>query len=407
MTELTITLTNMGHGGLAIGRDKNGRAIFVPFAMPGETVRVRIPDSQDRFARAELIEVVKPARDRTMPRCRHYGICGLCHFQHMVYDAQLRAKEDVVRDQLTRVGGIRNPPLRPLKPFPQIYDYRNETILFAADGGGLGYWSPVERRIFRVEMCPILLPRLQELLIDFDVDLAELRKLSLRAGDEDETLAALEVENIEPPELTVDFPISVAIVLPDRTAAALIGDPFLRITVKDRPLRISPGVAFPPSPAAAEMIIDAVISLAEIKPNETILMNRGDSGWLTAALADRGAEVTVIETNSNAVADMVENLDDFDKISIYEGQEDNILSGLDQRPDVVVTHQEQNLSPAFMKWLSRQRPERLVTVSEVGVLAKDAKGLGKLGYRLDAAAPLDTRPQAYQVDVVSLWVSRR
>ena len=44
MTEITLTLTDMAHGGLALGRDKAGRAVFVPFAIPGETVRVRVPD---------------------------------------------------------------------------------------------------------------------------------------------------------------------------------------------------------------------------------------------------------------------------------------------------------------------------------------------------------------------------
>jgi hypothetical protein len=80
-----------------------------------------------------------------------------------------------------------------------------------------------------------------------DVELPDLRKLTLRLGDDDDLLAALEVEGVEPPELAVDFPMSVSIVLPDRTAATLIGDPYLVRTVGGRPLRLSPGVAFPHS----------------------------------------------------------------------------------------------------------------------------------------------------------------
>ena len=51
MPDLTLTLTDMAHGGLALGRDKSGRAVFVPFAIPGETVRLRAhgqQPSQDR-----------------------------------------------------------------------------------------------------------------------------------------------------------------------------------------------------------------------------------------------------------------------------------------------------------------------------------------------------------------------
>jgi 23S rRNA (uracil1939-C5)-methyltransferase len=143
MTELTLTLTDMAHGGLALGRDKSGRAVFVPFAIPGETVRVRSPPPGDRAARAELLAVVKPSPDRVAPRCRHFGICGNCAFQHMGYDAQLRAKTAVVRDQLSRVGGIRNPDVRPILPHPAAYDYRGETTLFRADEGG---WLLVAQR---------------------------------------------------------------------------------------------------------------------------------------------------------------------------------------------------------------------------------------------------------------------
>ena len=206
MPDLTLTLIDMAHGGLALGRDKSGRAIFVPFAIPGETVRVRVPDDKRGFARAELLEIVKPSPDRVMPRCRHFGICGNCHLQHMSYAAQLRAKEAAVRDQLTRVGGLKDPALRPILPTPEPYGYRAEATLFPVEGGGLGYWSPVEQRIFRVEECPILQPALGSALPDLDVELPGLRRLSLRLGDDEELLAALETEDVEPPELAVDFP---------------------------------------------------------------------------------------------------------------------------------------------------------------------------------------------------------
>uniref|UniRef100_UPI0035ADE471 class I SAM-dependent RNA methyltransferase n=1 Tax=Promineifilum sp. TaxID=2664178 RepID=UPI0035ADE471 len=425
MTELTITLTDMAHGGLALGRDREGRPVFVPFAIPGETVRVRLPRPGDRAAqatRAALLAVVKPSPDRVAPRCRHFGICGNCHFQHMTYAAQLRAKEAVVRDQLTRVAGLKNPPLRPILPYPQEYNYRAETTLFRAEEGGLGYWSPVERRIFRVEECPILQPQLQEALADLDVDLPDLRKLTLRLGDDDELLAALEVEDVEPPELAADFPISVAIVLPDRTAASLIGDPYLVRTVRGRPFRVSPGVPFPHSPAAAELLIDAILELAGLNDQLltsdtepapfsfqksansaksaddsssglTILEAPGGAGWLTAALAERAAAVWVIEPNPDAVADAAENLDAFDNVSIYEGTAEDVLPALEAAPDVAVFQAETGLPAAVWPWLERARPGRLVVAAEVGVLAKEAKRLAKAGYRAAAFQPVDVAPQ--------------
>ena len=409
MPDLTLTLTDMAHGGLALGRDRGGRAIFIPFAIPGETVRARVPDDRRGFARAELLEVVKPSPDRVTPRCRHFGICGNCHLQHMSYAAQLRAKEAAVRDQLTRVGGLTNPPLRPIIAAPEPYDYRTETALYPAEEGGLGYWSPVERRIFRVEECPILHPSLQAALPDLDVELPGLRRLTLRLGDDEELLAALEVEDVEPPELAVDFPVSVAIVLPDRTAASLIGDPYLVQTIGGHEFRFSPGVAFPPYPAAAEMLADTILSLAEIAPGDTVLESPGGAGWLTAALAGRAAAIITVEPNPDAVADAAENLDAFDNVSIYQGTEDDIFPGLDAEPDVVVLRpgvqrSEDGLSPAAWRLLERLRPRRrIVVVSEVGTLAKDTKRLVKIGYRAVGVQAVDLAPQGFGVEIVSVW----
>lgn len=403
MTDLTLTLTGMAHGGTALGRDKNNRVIFVPMGIPGERVRVRVPADSRRFARAELLQVLEASPDRVIPRCRHFGVCGNCHLQHMSYAAQLRTKEDVVRDQLERVGGLKKPPIQPIRPFPEAYGYRTEAVLFPAGGGSLGYWSPVEQRIIPIESCPILLPRLEESLADFDIDLPGLRKLVLRIGDEAELLAALEIDEVDPPELSVDYPVSVAIVLPDGTAASLIGDPYLPVTVRGRELRLSPGVEFPASAQAAALLIEAVLELAALKRNETILETTAGCGWLTAALAEQMTQVTAIEPNPDAVRDMIENLDEFDRVSIYEGAIADVLPEISTVPDVFIHHGHAELSPAAREWLDRNRPPRLVCLGEAGIVAKDAKQLQKIGYRLQSAIPVDTRPQAYQIDVVSLW----
>ena len=404
MPELTLTLTGMAHGGLALGRDRGGRAIFVPFAIPGETVRVRVPDNARGFARAELLEVLTPSAGRVVPRCRHFGICGICHLQHMSYEAQLRAKEAAARDQLSRVAGLKNPALRPIRPAPEAYGYRAETALFTAEPDGLGYWSPAEQRIFAVAECPILQPALEGTLPDLDVDLPGLRRISLRMGDDEELMAALEVENVEPPQLAADFAISVAIVLPDRTAASLIGDPYLLQTINGRSYRFSPGVAYPSSPAAAEQLARTVVELSDLASDDVLLESPAGAGWLTAALAERAAEVFAIEPNPDAVADAAENLDAFDNVSLFEASEVMAFPALPVEPDVVVLRPENGLSPAVLELLRRLRPRRRVVVTgEAGPLAKDAKQLAKLGYRPLAFQPLDLLPQSYQVEVVSVW----
>lgn len=401
MNELTLKIDAMAHGGSAVGHDKRGKPVFVPFAIPGETVRVRIPEQTKGVTRATLVEVVKPAPSRTAPRCRHFGICGNCHFQHMTYEAQLTAKREVVVDQLQRVGGVRQPPVEPVLPNPDPYGGLRETELFPVEDGGLGYWSPVERRIFPVRECPILQPRLAEAIADLDVDLPGLRKLTLRMGEDEALLAALEVTDVEPPELAVDFPVSVTIVFPDNTAANLIGETYVIQAVGEQLLRVSAGVPFPPSRPAAELLVGAMRTAAGLSGGERVLEIPGGPGHYTAALAETAAEVVVVEPNSDAVADMVVNLDAFDNIAIYEGYEEEVLPALAMEPDLLLLHPDGPPTEGMWYAVQAMRPPRLLLVGEIGHVAQMCRDVGELGYRLEHVQPVDARPQGFWVDVVA------
>ena len=104
--EFVLSLTGMIYGGEAMGRLPDGRAVFVPFALPGEQVRLRLVEEKRGHARAELLDVLDPSPARILPRCAHFGACGGCHYQHMPYESQLAAKTQILREQLGRIGGI-------------------------------------------------------------------------------------------------------------------------------------------------------------------------------------------------------------------------------------------------------------------------------------------------------------
>ncbi|MEJ2746598.1 MAG: class I SAM-dependent RNA methyltransferase [Anaerolineae bacterium] len=405
MTDLTLTLSIMAHGGAAMGRDGNGRPTFIPYTIPGETVRARLTTEKRHYARAELLEIIEPSPDRIEPRCPHFGVCGGCHFQHMTYERQLQAKQIVVSDQLQRIGGFDEINVQPVKPNPTPWGYRVDTSLSPVPGGGLGYWSPAKREVVAIETCPIIHPRLQELWQDVDLELPGLRKLTLRVGDDEALLAALEVDDVEPPELEADFPVSVAMVLPDETAVSLVGDNYIVQRVKKRDFRVSPGCFFQPSPAAAELLVDAVLTYANLSGTESVVELYSGVGMLTAFLAETGAAVTAVELNPDAVADTAVNLADFSNVTLYEGPVEEILPLLDVQPNVmVVDPPDGGLSDSVIKTIARQAPSRLVYVSaDLPALARDGKKLAQAGYHLVEIQPIDMTPQAFQIDTVSLW----
>ncbi|HEX6384964.1 MAG TPA: TRAM domain-containing protein, partial [Anaerolineae bacterium] len=338
MEIVTLDLTSMAHGGAAIGKDKRGRPVFVPYGIPGEKVRVAITDDKKKYAHAEIVEILKASPDRVEPRCPHFGPCGGCHFQHMRYEAQLKVKQDVVADQLERVGGLKKVRVRPTLPNPNPYAYRIDMILSPAAEGGLGYWSPALQEVIPIQVCPISHPRLVELKQDVDLDLPGLRKLILRIGVDEALLAAIEVEGVEPPELEADFPVSVAIVLPDNTAASLVGDHYIVQAVKGRDFRVSPGCFFYPSPPAAEHIVDTTLKYAALNGTETVVEAYSGVGTLTAFLSAAAGQVIAVEVNPDAVADAAVNLEDTDNVSVYQGYVEDVLPTLDVRGNVMVVH---------------------------------------------------------------------
>ena len=104
MNRETIFITGVGSEMQGVGRLSDGRAVFVPFAIPGETVDVQIEAEKERFCTARLLDVREPSPDRVVPVCPHYGVCGGCQTQHIAYARALSLKRQKVVDALSRLG---------------------------------------------------------------------------------------------------------------------------------------------------------------------------------------------------------------------------------------------------------------------------------------------------------------
>lgn len=101
-------MTDIAFGGEGVAR-VGGFVVLVPFVAPGEEVAVAITEVKKRFARAKLLEVLAPAACRVTPRCRYFGECGGCQYQHLDYPTQLRLKQKQVADLFARIGKFAGP----------------------------------------------------------------------------------------------------------------------------------------------------------------------------------------------------------------------------------------------------------------------------------------------------------
>ena len=406
MKTVNLTFTGMGHGGVAFGRDAKDGIVFVPYAIPGERAQVDVEENKGKhFGRGRIRTLLETSPHRVEPHCAHFGQCGGCHFQHIQYSQQLVYKQGVVAEQLQRLGGLAQPLVRPTLANPEPFAYSHEITLSPTSDGRLGLWSPVLQQVMFIETCPITQPELLQLRDDFDLDFPGLRQVVLRQGQDGELLALLDIGDHEAPELEVDFPLSVAVQLPDGAAATLIGDPFLVYTVKGHEFRVSPGCYFPPSLSAAALLIDVIQHYTQFQGTEQVLELYSGVGFLTRWLAEGCASLVAIEQNPDAITDAAANLDDTDNVTLYEGAVEAVLPDLDVQPDwLIVNPPSPGISRELLDWIRGRTPKNLLYVSsEVATLARDGKGLTEAGYKLIEVQPLDMRPQTFHVETISLW----
>ncbi|MGB6821744.1 MAG: TRAM domain-containing protein, partial [Candidatus Acidiferrales bacterium] len=93
------------YGGEGLAHE-NGEAVFVPFVLPGEEVEIEAGERKKQFVRGHLTRVVTASLERVEAQCPHFGFCGGCDYQHISYEAQLRYKEQILRETLRRLGKI-------------------------------------------------------------------------------------------------------------------------------------------------------------------------------------------------------------------------------------------------------------------------------------------------------------
>jgi len=408
MADFTFQLTAIAHGGAALGRHE-GRVIFVPHALPGETVRAEITEDKGRYAFARLVEVLTPSPDRVTPPCPYFGPtgCGGCQWQHIAYQTQLRFKAEIVADQLARIGSVADPVVRPAIPDSAGWAYRNHAQFHPAPGGGLGFQAAASNDTIAIEECLILHPLLSDLYATLDLDLSSILRLSLRAGTAtgDQMLIFEMVDDL-PPSLEIDLPVSCVMLLSDSRHANLIGHNHITETVAGRTYRISAPSFFQVNTVQAAHLVRLVIEYLDLQGDETVLDGYCGVGLFTAHLAERVNLVVGVELAPAAVDDLLENTAELDNVEVIEGPVEAVLPDLDVSFDAVVVDPPRAGVDRFaLDALVASHPSRLVYVScDPATLARDAKRLSRAGYRLVEVQPVDLFPQTYHVESVALFV---
>ena len=403
--EHIITLTTLTYGGDAMGRLDDGRAVFVPFGLPGERVRIRLTEEKRNFARAELVDVLEPSEQRIAARCEHFGVCGGCHYQNLPYEEQLKAKMEILRDQLTRIGKIENPPVQEMVASPSPWNYRNHVQFHLTDEGRLGYITAGIPRIFAITECHLPAGSINSLWpqLEFEPE-TDIERVSLRSGVEDEMMLVLESDSPEPPELELEAGISVTHVFEENTVV-IAGNDHITTRVAERDFHVSAASFFQVNTAMAGKMVEHLLANLPFSPTTTLLDVYCGIGLFSAFLAPKCKTVIGVESSEPACEDFTVNLDEFDNVELYEGLAEEVIPYLEAKPDIVLVDPPRaGLDKSVVDGILKLNPRVIAYVScDPSTLARDAARLSNGGYKLKQVTPFDLFPQTYHIESISFF----
>ncbi|MCB0119133.1 MAG: class I SAM-dependent RNA methyltransferase, partial [Anaerolineales bacterium] len=412
-----VNLEKLTYGGEAMGRLQDGRAVFVPFGLPGETVRIQLTQEKQNFARGEILEILKPSSDRIEPKCKHFyrpplpegrvptqsveglGVraCGGCHYQNLPYEKQLTAKADILRDQLQRIGKIENPPVQPTIPSPEQWNYRNHVQFHLTDDGKVGYvFSPLPKgeglgvrgNVRAIEECHLPEPAIDAFRNDLQFEARmNLERVSLRSGADDDLMLILESETEETPELEIEADVSIVHIYEDHPVV-IAGSASLTIQVFGKDFHASaPSFFQVNTPMAEKMVQHLQAQLPNPDSQFTLIDLYCGVGLFSKFFADKYAKVIGIESMPSSCEDFAINLDEFNNVELYEGAAEEILPALapqlTEPTHMIVDPPRAGIDKFALDAILQINPQVIAYVScDPSTLARDAARLIKGGYTL-------------------------
>jgi len=404
MNELQVHVSGMAHGGDALARHE-GKVIFVPYALPGEEVVVELAEERASYSRARLVEVLSPSPDRVEPRCRHYGTCGGCQWQHISYERQSALKEEVLRSQLKRIAHLPNVPVRHTLAASDPWCYRNHVQLHLDDEGRMGFMGTDGSSVVPITECHIMHTLLWDVFAGLEIDFPELERVSLRAGiATGQQLVVLESAGSQAPAIEVDVPVSCVLSLGDGTPVTYVGNGYVTEKIGSRSLRVSATSFFQANTSQTERLVRTVEEYLDPQGHECLLDLYCGVGTLGLALADRVAEVIGVESNEAAMEDADFNAEGMTNVTLLEGSVEQVLPSIEQSIDLVILDPpRQGASKRCLDALGTLSAPRVIYVScDPATLARDVGRLGQSGYQLVEVQPVDMFPQTYHVEAVAL-----
>jgi 23S rRNA (uracil1939-C5)-methyltransferase len=408
------------YGGAGLARHE-GKAIFVPFTLPGELIEARVTQDRNTYANAELVRILEPASQRTQPQCPYFGECGGCHYQHAGYQQQLEIKAHVLRESLEREHLTDIPEIAILHAEP--VEYRNRIRLHIdRNTSKLSYKRRASRQNLAIELCPIAAPVLEKALkaaqastqawqlgqyfreIEFFTNAAQDSiLLSLWSSGTQQSVGG-KLQSLWPqiqtsiPQLT-----GAAVYSMEQGELGRIGDQSLVYSAAGHGYRVSLGSFF----QVNRFLVDPLVEHVTKAASGTLAWDLyAGVGLFSVALSSHFDQVVAVESAPSSIRDLRHNLQGKQHRIVGSSTLDFLRragTGKEKTPDLVIVDPPRaGLGKEVTTLLSTIRPPHITYVScDPATLSRDLKSLLHSGYHLSTMRMVDLFPQTFHLESVA------
>jgi 23S rRNA (uracil1939-C5)-methyltransferase len=433
---LRLNIGKLVYGGEGLARlpadeQGSGKAVFVPFVLPGETVEAVLREEKPGFARAHLENILTASPRRIDPRCPYFQRCGGCHYQHTDYEHQLEIKAAVLKENLRRIAKLELGTELQIHPSPP-WNYRNRSRfkIQTAPEFAIGYYKFSSHELLPVEDCPISSPLINRALAAV-WQLGRARKVPagiqeiefFANGDDTQLLSGVYCLP-ESAEVSEAFTAELKVVLPEISGVAVFqarsskaenqGDPtrigataapHLIYTTQLASYRVSAGAFFQVNRYLTDELIDIVVPGrrgGDAGATGAALDLYAGVGLFSSVLNREFERVIAVEPSHTSHADLLYNSPANVKAvrATTEHYLENAAGKL--RADLVVVDPPRSgLGERVIKGLLKLKAPRITYVScDPATLSRDLSRLLQSGYRVEEAHLVDLFPQTYHLESV-------
>jgi 23S rRNA (uracil1939-C5)-methyltransferase len=433
--EELIKIETLTFGGAGLGRVA-GKVCFVPFTAVGDTVRVRIVAEKKSYMEGEILEFVEPSPHRIAPPCPVFRQCGGCSWQHLPYDLQGKAKEDIFAEILMRTTRVDRKRIQPILSSPLPYGYRSRVQFKVRYVGGIlhmGFFRKGTHYVIDTPCgCAIADKQVNEIFFALRTLMAgfpepdRVPQIDVATGDAGDAVVLFHYIGERPEKVTAwlgreipgQVPVTGVFLQCGRKSSIrkVWGDEKVSYSLPPGLVNGFPGMSLSFRCGGFSQVnyhqnsalIEAALRWAEIKGTERVLDLFCGNGNFSLPFAHYCAEVVGYEDFRQSIEDAVSNSRRnalgntrfFCKDSALGIQE---LVRRGEYFDVVLLDPPRTGALDAVRLIPQLKPEKILYVScDPPTLARDLAALQKSGYEIMASRPVDMFPQTYHLESITI-----